>query len=36
MASLVADGRYAGLDLSPLARDRFEDLTRWVPEELHI
>jgi glycine/D-amino acid oxidase-like deaminating enzyme len=36
MASLVADGRYSGLDLSPLARDRFEDLTRWVPEELHI
>jgi sarcosine oxidase subunit beta len=36
LASLVATGRFGEHDLSPLARDRFADPARWVPEELHI
>jgi glycine/D-amino acid oxidase-like deaminating enzyme len=36
MASLIATGRFEDLDLSPLARDRFDDRSRWVLEELHI
>ena len=36
MASLVTTGRYDGLDLSPLTRERFADPERWVVEELHI
>ena len=36
MGDLVADGRFGAFDLSPLARDRFADPARWVPEELHI
>ena len=36
MAALVATGRYDGLDLSPLTRERFADPARWVREELHI
>ena len=36
MASLIAAGRFEDLDLSPLARDRFDDRSRWVLEELHI
>jgi hypothetical protein len=36
MAALVATGRFAEVDLSPLARDRFDDPARWVTEDLHI
>ncbi|MEE9608183.1 MAG: FAD-binding oxidoreductase [Myxococcota bacterium] len=36
MAGLIADGAFGEFDLSPLARDRFEDPARWVMEELHI
>jgi hypothetical protein len=36
MAALIATGRYAGVDLAPLARTRFADRARWVLEELHI
>lgn len=36
MASLVATGRYDGLDLSALTRTRFADPARWMLEELHI
>jgi sarcosine oxidase subunit beta len=36
MGDLVVDGRFGAIDLSPLARDRFADPARWVPEELHI
>ena len=36
MASLIATGGFEGVDLTPLARDRFEDPRRWVMEELHI
>ena len=36
LAALVATGRYEDVDLSPLARDRFDEPTRWVPEDLHI
>jgi sarcosine oxidase subunit beta len=36
LAALVATGRFEELDLSPLARERFADPARWVPEELHI
>jgi sarcosine oxidase subunit beta len=36
MAALIASGRFADLDLSPLTRARFPDPTRWVVEELHI
>src|SRR3990172_389768 len=34
--SLVATGRFEEVDLTPLARDRFEDPARWVTEDLHI
>ncbi len=36
MAALIATGAYAGLDLSALTRERFEDPRRWVTEDLHI
>jgi sarcosine oxidase subunit beta len=36
MASLLATGAWAEVDLSPLARDRFSDPARWVREDLHI
>lgn len=36
LAELVSTGRYGELDLSPLTRERFEDRSRWVVEELHI
>jgi glycine/D-amino acid oxidase-like deaminating enzyme len=36
LAELLATGRYGALDLSPLARDRFDDPARWAVEELHI
>jgi hypothetical protein len=36
MAGLVATGRFEELDLSALTRERFEDPTRWVTEDLHI
>jgi len=36
MAALVDTGRFGAVDLSPLARDRFGDPTRWVAEDLHI
>jgi sarcosine oxidase subunit beta len=36
MAALIATGRFAEVDLTPLARDRFEDPARWVTEDLHI
>ncbi len=36
MASLIATGRYEGVDLSPLNRSRFGDRAKWVEEELHI
>jgi sarcosine oxidase subunit beta len=36
MASLVATGRFAEVDLTPLGRERFDDPARWVPEALHI
>jgi sarcosine oxidase subunit beta len=36
LAALVATGRYEEVDLSPLARERFDEPTRWVPEDLHI
>jgi sarcosine oxidase subunit beta len=36
MASLIATGRYEGVDLSPLTRSRFTDPAKWVQEELHI
>jgi sarcosine oxidase subunit beta len=36
MASLIATGRFEELDLSALARERFEDPGRWVTEDLHI
>ena len=36
MAALIDTGRYEEVDLSPLARDRFDDPERWVMEDLHI
>jgi len=36
MAALIATGRFDDVDLGPLARDRFDDPARWVPEALHI
>jgi len=36
MAGLVATGRFEEVDLSPLARDRFDEPARWVKEDLHI
>jgi glycine/D-amino acid oxidase-like deaminating enzyme len=36
VAALVATGRFDDVDLAPLARDRFDDPSRWVPEALHI
>jgi len=36
MAALITIGRFEACDLSPLTRERFEDPTRWVREELHI
>ena len=37
VAELICDGRFDTLDLSPLARSRFErDRDRWVVEDLHI
>lgn len=36
MAGLIADGRFEGVDLAPLARDRFGDPSRWAREDLHI
>jgi FAD-dependent oxidoreductase domain-containing protein 1 len=36
MAALIESGRFEELDLAPLARDRFDDPARWVPEALHI
>jgi glycine/D-amino acid oxidase-like deaminating enzyme len=36
MAALVATGRFEEVDLSSLARDRFDDPARWVTEDLHI
>ena len=36
VASLIDEGHFGEVDLTPLARDRFGDPARWVPEELHI
>ena len=36
MGALIAGGRFEGVDLSCLTRDRFADPARWVEEELHI
>jgi glycine/D-amino acid oxidase-like deaminating enzyme len=36
VAALVDTGRFDDVDLTPLARDRFDDRSRWVLEELHI
>jgi len=36
LAALVASGRYEGVDLSALTRERFDDPSRWVREDLHI
>ena len=36
MAALIESGRFEECDLSALTRERFEDPTRWVQEELHI
>jgi len=36
MAALIATGRFESCDLGALTRERFEDPTRWVREELHI
>ena len=36
LAALLATGSFEEVDLSPLARDRFDDPARWVEEELHI
>jgi sarcosine oxidase subunit beta len=36
LAALIATGRWGGVDLSPLTRDRFDAPERWVVEDLHI
>jgi hypothetical protein len=36
MAAQIATGRFEEVDLSPLARTRFADASRWVTEDLHI
>jgi glycine/D-amino acid oxidase-like deaminating enzyme len=36
LSERIVEGRYGACDLSPLARDRFEDPERWVCEALHI
>ena len=36
MAALISSGRYEGVDLSALTRERFEDPSRFVTEDLHI
>jgi sarcosine oxidase subunit beta len=36
MAALIESGRFAGVDLTPLTRERFADPSRFVTEELHI
>jgi sarcosine oxidase subunit beta len=36
LAALIATGRFADIDLSPLSRERFDDPARWVVEDLHI
>ena len=36
MAALIESGRFEECDLSALTRERFDDPTRWVQEELHI
>ena len=36
LAGLIAGGRFEGIDLSPLTRERFDDPARFVTEELHI
>jgi sarcosine oxidase subunit beta len=36
MASRIATGRFAEVDLAPLSGDRFDDPGRWIPEALHI
>jgi sarcosine oxidase subunit beta len=36
MADLLATGRFHEIDLAPLSRRRFDEPTRWIPEDLHI
>ena len=36
LAARVATGAWDEIDLSPLARERFDDRARWVMEDLHI
>src|SRR5215472_5246142 len=36
LAALVATGQFEGVDLSPLTRERFDDRSRGVTEDLHI
>jgi glycine/D-amino acid oxidase-like deaminating enzyme len=36
MAALIGTGRYEGVDLSALSRERFDDPRRLVTEDLHI
>jgi sarcosine oxidase subunit beta len=36
VAARIVTGRFDDVDLGPLARERFEDPARWVPEALHI
>jgi sarcosine oxidase subunit beta len=36
MAALISTGRFDSCDMSALTRERFEDPSRWVREELHI
>jgi len=35
LAAWIASGAWDEVDLSPLARDRFDDRSRWVMEDLH-
>jgi glycine/D-amino acid oxidase-like deaminating enzyme len=36
LSERIVEGRYGLCDLSPLGRERFESLDRWLPETLHI
>jgi sarcosine oxidase subunit beta len=36
LAALIETGRFEGVDLAPLTRERFADPSRLVTEELHI
>ncbi len=36
LSERIVEGRFGECDLSPLGRERFESLDRWLPESLHI